>query len=126
MTGRFVDFDAALAESEEQPVTLRFQGRDWQLYPALPAKPVLKLMRLQAEGHEEELSRAEMIDLICSLVPREAFDAWLDGGLTIDQLAKLLKAIMAIYRASEDGDEGEAPGPAPGPPPMPFSSTGSQ
>jgi hypothetical protein len=124
MASRFVDFDAALAESEEQPVTLRFQGRDWQLYPALPAKPVLKLMRLEAEGHEEELSRIEMLDLLCSLVPPEAFAAWLDGGLTIDQLAKLLKAIMAIYRAGEGGDEGEAPGPGEGP--MPSSSTGAR
>jgi hypothetical protein len=124
---KFIDFDAALTEAERAPVVVRFQGRDWELYPALPAKPLLRLMRLHAGDGDGDLSRGEMVDLLASLVPPTVFDAWLDGGLTIDQLARLIKMLMSAYGMGtvpgEGGDEGEAVGPT-GPTSTPSSSTG--
>ncbi len=122
--GKYIDFDAALAESEKEPVVVRFQGRDWELYPALPAKPVLRLMRMRAGDDEADLDRGEMLDLLCGMVPAEVFEAWLDGGLTLDQLARLLRMLMSAYRlgGEEATDEGEAEGPAAGP--TASSSTG--
>lgn len=122
--GKYIDFDAALAESEKEPVVVRFQGRDWELYPALPAKPVLRLMRMRAGDDEADLDRGEMLDLLCGMVPAGVFEAWLDGGLTLDQLARLLRMLMSAYRigGEEASGEGEAEGPAAGP--TASSSTG--
>ena len=121
-SSKYIDFDAALAEAEEEPVVVRYLGRDWTLFTSLPAKPVLRLLRLQADGlRESELGEAEMIDFMAQLVPANVLEAWLDGGLTIDQMAQLLRAILEAYRG-EEPDEGEAPGPTAGP--APSSSTG--
>ena len=115
MSGRYIDFDAALAESEEQPVLVRYKGRDWELYPALPAKPVLRLLRLQAEGHGgDELSQTEMVRFMSEMVPAEVLDAWLDAGMTVDEMGRLLRAVLDAYRGDEGGDQGEALGPATG------------
>ena len=112
---RYIDFDAALTEAADEPLVVRFQGRDWKLYSALPAKPVLRLMRLQAAGEEGDLDRAEMVEFLSELVPGEVLGAWLDGGMTVDQMAHLLKAVMGAYRGSEGEAEGEAESPAKGP-----------
>ncbi len=125
MTGRrFIDFDAALAESDEQPVIVRYKGRDWELYPALPAKPVLRLLRLQAEGHGgDELSQTEMVRFMSEMVPAEVLDAWLDAGMSVDEMGRLLRAVLDAYRGDEGDEPGEAPGPATGR--MKSSSTGA-
>lgn len=120
---RFIDFDAALAESEEQPVVVRYKGRDWELYPALPAKPVLRLLRLQAEGHGgDELSQTEMVRFMSEMVPAEVLDAWLDAGMSVDEMGRLLRAVLDVYRGEEGDEPGESPGPKSGP--APSSSTG--
>jgi len=110
---RFIDFDAALAEDEEQPVVVRYQGRDWQLFSSLPAKPVMRLLRLQAEGADDDMSQAEMVRFMSELVPTDVLDAWLDAGMTVDEMGRLLRAVFAAYRGAED-DPGEAPRPATG------------
>ena len=77
---RFIDFDAALAEHEEQPVVVRYLGRDWQLFSSLPAKPVMRLLRLEAEGRDgDALSQAEMVTFMTELVPADALDAAVAG-----------------------------------------------
>jgi hypothetical protein len=105
---RFIDFDASCSEAADEPLVVRFQGRDWTLYPALPAKPVLRLLRLQAAGGEE-LSQAEMMGFLAELVPGDVLDAWLDGGMTVDQMSRLLKVVMNAYRGGPGEAEGEAP-----------------
>ena len=124
MAGKYIDFDAALSEADEQPVVVRYLGRDWELFSSLPAKPVMKLLRLRAEGRgEDELEQSEMVAFMTEMVPEAVLEAWLDGGLTISQMAQLLKAIVGAYRGIDNEDEpGEAPGPAAGP--APSSSTG--
>jgi len=124
VAGKYIDFDAALSEADEQPVVVRYLGRDWELFSSLPAKPVMKLLRLRAEGRgEDELEQSEMVAFMTEMVPEAVLEAWLDGGLTISQMAQLLKAIVGAYRGIDNEDEpGEAPGPAAGP--APSSSTG--
>ncbi len=126
MPGKYIDFDAALSEADEQPVVVRYLGRDWQLFSSLPAKPVMKLLRLRAEGRgEDQLEQTEMVAFMTEMVPESVLEAWLDGGLTVSQMAQLLKAIISAYQGTEDqGEPGEAQGPVTGPPPPPFSSTG--
>src|SRR5665647_2558028 len=48
--GKYIDFDAAIAEAEDSPVVVHYLGCDWTLYSAIPAKPVFKLLRMQADG----------------------------------------------------------------------------
>ena len=121
---RFIDFDAALAEHEEQPVVVRYLGRDWQLFSSLPAKPVMRLLRLEAEGRDgDALSQAEMVSFMTELVPADALDAWLDAGMTVDEMGRLLRLVFAAYRGGQEDEPGEAPRPAPGR--SPSSSTGA-
>jgi hypothetical protein len=119
---RYIDFDAALAEADEQPVVVRYKGRDWQLYASLPAKPLMRLLRLQAEGRDDALSQAEMVRFMSEMVPPGVLDAWLDEGMTVDEMGRLLRAVVAVYRGGEEA--GEAPRPATGRPPS--SSTGKR
>ena len=126
VAGKYIDFDAALSEADEQPVVVHYLGRDWELFSSLPAKPVRKFLRLRAEGRgEDELEQSEMVAFMTEMVPEAVLEAWLDGGLTISQMAQLLKAIVGAYRGVDDEPEdepGEAPGPATGP--APSSNTG--
>lgn len=117
---RFIDFDAALAEAAAEPVIVRYQGRDWTLYASIPAKPVMRLLHLQAEGRDtDELAQREVVTFLSEMVPADVLEAWLDGGMSIDEMAKLLRAVVAAYRVgdAEENQEGEAPGPTVGPPP---------
>lgn len=115
---KFVDFDAAIAEAGEEPVVVRYLGHDWTLFSSLPAKPVMRLLRLQADGRgANELRESEMIQFMSEMVPADVLEAWLDGGMTIEQMATLLKAILDAYRGTdEEDDSGETPAPEPGPP----------
>lgn len=120
---RYIDFDAALAEADEQPVVVRYKGRDWQLYVSLPAKPLMRLLRLQAEGQaENKLQQAEVVRFMSEMVPPDVLDAWLDEGMTVDEMGRVLRMVVAKYRGGEE--PGEAPRPATGR--SPSSSTGTR
>ncbi|HZK58290.1 MAG TPA: hypothetical protein VFC59_00260 [Cryobacterium sp.] len=127
MPGKYIDAEQALSSLDRTPVVLRgFQGRDWELFASMPAKPVFDLMLLEAGGRSQhDLSRGEMLGMMSKMVPPEVFDAWLDGGATMDEATALLNRVIAAYNG-EDGEssEGEASGPATGP--TPTSSTSQQ
>ena len=124
MPGKYIDAEQALASLDRSPVVLRgFQGRDWELFASMPAKPVFDLMLIEAgERSHDDLSRGEMLGMMSKMVPSEVFDGWLDGGVTMDEATVLLNRVIAVYRG-EDGEsvEGEAEGPEKGP--TPTSST---
>ena len=112
---RYIDFDAAIAESEEQPVVVHYKNRDWELFSSIPAKPVFKLLRLQAAaGGTDTLGHAEMVTFLTELVPAGVLEAWLDSGISINDMADLLRLVIDAYR-DEENELGEAPSPATGP-----------
>ena len=118
---RFIDFDAALAEAEETPVVVRYLGRDWTLYASLPAKPVLRLLRMEAEGEGgREPSLSETVACLSEMVPADVLEAWLDGGMSVDAMTQLLQAVIAAYKAGGE-ETGEAARPKTG---QPSSATG--
>lgn len=127
MPDKYIDAERALASLDRSPVVLRgFQGRDWELFASMPAKPVFDLMLLEAEGRsQDDLKRGEMLGMMSKMVPPAVFDAWLDGGVTMDEAIVLLNRVIAAYNG-DDGEsaEGEASGPPEGP--TPSSSTGSR
>lgn len=114
MSKRYIDFDAALAESQREPVVVRYLGRDWELYPALPAKPVLRLLRMKADGEgDKEISASETLACLSEIVPAGVLEAWLEGGMTVDEMAELLQAVMKAY-ANTGESSGEAQRPVAG------------
>jgi len=120
---RFIDFDAALAEAEETPVVVRYLGRDWTLYASLPAKPVLRLLRMEAEGEGgREPSLSETVACLSEMVPADVLEAWLDGGMSVDAMTQLLQAVIAAYKAGGE-ETGEAARPKTG---QPSSATGGR
>ncbi len=121
MADRYIDFDAALAEAEETPVVVRYLGRDWTLYAALPAKPVLRLLQMDAEGEDgREPSLSETVACLSEMVPPDVLEAWLDGGMSVDAMTQLLKTVIAAYKTGGD-EAGEAARPKTG---RPSSATG--
>ena len=127
MPDKYIDAEKALAELDRTPIVLRgFQGRDWELYASMPAKPVFDLMLLEAAGRSQtDLMRGELLSMMSKMVPADVFAAWLDGGVTMDEAVVLLNRVIAAYNG-EDGEsvEGEASGPATGP--TPTSNTSPQ
>lgn len=114
MSSRYIDFDAALAEASEEPVVVRYQGRDWELYSSIPAKTIFRIMRLEAEGRgTQEFDRGELLRLLTEAVPSEVLEAWLDSGISIDRMTRLLKLVMVAYRADGESDDESAEGKAP-------------
>ena len=126
MPGKYVDAEQALAELDQSPVVLKnFQGQDWELFSAMPAKPVFKLLQREASGRaQDEMSGGESLTMMSEMVPADVFTAWLDGGLTTDQTVVLMNAIMSAYNGADASEEGEAP--AAKKRPSPSSKTGSR
>jgi len=129
--GKYIDAEKALASLDRTPVVLRgFQGRDWELFASMPAKPVFGLMLLEAAGRsQDDLKRGEMLDMMSKMVPPDVFDAWLDGGVTMDEATVLLNRVIAAYNGEDDAsEEGEAVGPKkiPKKGPTPTSNTSPQ
>ena len=120
---RFIDFDAALAEAEEQPVVVRYLGQDWTLYASLPAKPVLRLLQMEAEGEGgREPSLSETVACLSEMVPADVLEAWLDGGMSVDAMTQLLQTVIAAYKTGGE-ETGEAARPKTG---QPSSGTGGR
>lgn len=121
MAGKYIDFDAAIAEASEEPVVVRYLGRDWRLYASMPARPVFAILRLQAEGRaEKDLTQREQLDFLRQMVPADVLEAWIEGGMTLAQMGRLLAEVVSAYRGA---DLGEASGPTEGP--SSSSSTGA-
>jgi hypothetical protein len=122
MGKRFIDYDAARAEAEHDPVVVRAFGQDWSLYSALPARVVFDIVRAQASG-QAEFSTQQAMDLITRLVPQDVLDAWLDAGMVFDEsFNALVQNIMRAYLAGDDEEPAE--GKAPAPDSTLYSSTG--
>lgn len=108
---RYIDFDAARAERQREPVVVRFAGRDWQLHTGLPAAVMLDVMEAKAKG-DGEIPDAQAIGMLRQLVPADVLGEWLTLGLTIDELLDLVPMLMRAYRGDDGAaPEGEAPAP---------------
>jgi hypothetical protein len=71
----------------------------------MPAGPVLDLARLYAENEDAEVSGAALLDFATKMVPGDVLQAWLDEGMSIDDLGDLLRQVVTAYRGA--GDESE-------------------
>lgn len=109
---RYIDFDAARAERQRDPVVVRIFGRDWELSSSLPAKVMLDIITAQATG-VDEMTESQGAELVRALVPNAIFDAWLDEGFSVDDLVELVPMLIRVYRGGSDEDDpGEASAPS--------------
>lgn len=107
MTKRYRDFDAAFAENQKEPVTLKIFGKVEELPAAMPAIVILKLMRMQKEyGELGVVPEQELFDMATSIFGQGRLDEWCNKGLDIDQLGALLKWTMEQYRGGGNNEEG--------------------
>jgi len=91
-----IDFDAARAERNAEPVTLTLGGVTYVLPPALPADIALDLIRLRADaGDGAEVPIGELHKFAHSLLGTEA-DAII-SRITLPELEDLLTRLIAIY-----------------------------
>jgi hypothetical protein len=80
-----MDFDAAMAESENQPVMFKWGGCEYAIAPAIPAKAVLMIHRDRGKALSEE----QQSILIESALSKETFDALVEAGISMPQLADI-------------------------------------
>ena len=104
---RFIDFDAARAERQREPVVVRFHGRDWQLHTGLPARVMLDVIEAKAKG-DDDVSDAMAIGMLRQLVPADVLDEWFALGLTVEELLDLVPLLMRAYKGGDEDEPGEA------------------
>lgn len=105
--GRTIDFDAARAEREREPVVLRIGGRDYVLTAGLPASVGLALSRYRVEGTEDVKVPPDQVP---GLLERLfGADNWADilehAGLTMDELPDLLERTVRELNGGEQDDD---------------------
>jgi hypothetical protein len=110
MTGRFVDFDAARAEREEETLTLRAYGKTFELPGSMSAALLLDLLRMEEEnGHDAEVSVRDAVGLLRRALPASVLDELLAADdFMAEDFVELASMVLRAYSA---GDQGEAPAP---------------
>ena len=101
MAERFIDFDAARAEREEEPLLLRAYGETYELPGAMPASLMLDIVRLHTDvGDDADLSTTDALAILRRVIPSAVLD-----------LSDLAGSIVSAYMGSEDELAGEPPAP---------------
>ncbi len=105
MADRFIDFDAARAEREQEPLVLKAYGREFALPPAMPAALFLGIVRLEEErGSAARVSGAEAMRLMQRVLPRAVLDDLLqEDDFSTDDLVDLCALVMATYKQLRGG-----------------------
>jgi hypothetical protein len=106
MPERFIDFDAARAERNDEPMRLRAYGQDFDLPAQLPAALFLDVVRMSAErGDDADINGADAVRLLSRILPKDVLQSLLDrDDFDMDALIELTGMVMAAY-------QGESPAP---------------
>lgn len=112
--GQFKDFDAAWAEEEDEPVTVRLLDREWACKrpSEVPAALLLRMDRLMLVAASGDVPDDLVIDdslspegILRQLAGDANVDAWLAAGLSYRRLSAISQYLNARYR----GQDPEAP-----------------
>lgn len=116
---RMFDFDAFMVEAEPEKDNrpmVRVFGEDVYLPATIPARIVLRAMRAAEAGEDAstQLRLEEVYSQACALYTKERVEGWMDKGLTMAQLDRLVGEGLRLYMQPEDDDtDGEGNPPAP-------------
>jgi hypothetical protein len=110
MPERFIDYDAARAEREREPLILKAFGRSFKLPSQMPASLFLDLVRMEEErGSAEELTIRDAFRLMSHVLPKPVLDELMEHKeLSVDDFGELVGMIVQAYKGD---DLGEAPAP---------------
>ena len=95
---RFRDFDAALEESDGEPVRWRMRGRDYELPADFPAKPVFRFVR--AGNLEDPTANFAVLE---EIVGTEQMNQMLEDGMGVKQLRQFFAWLFKAYGLEEFG-----------------------
>ena len=97
---RFMDFDAAVEESDKESIEVKIAGRDYEFPPELPARVVLGQLRFMDDTGQ--LAAAQIPEWLGTLVGQSNLDQMLDDGASWEQLQKLLSFLLGEYGVSAE------------------------
>ena len=112
---RFMDFAAAVEESDKESIEVKIAGRNYEFPPELPARVVLGQLRFMDDTGQ--LAAAQIPEWLATLVGQSNLDQMLEDGASWEQLQKLLAYLLGEYGVSADieavdetlGEEGDNP-----------------
>lgn len=100
-----LDFDRFLQEKEEERIPVLVMGTVYEVKPEIPALVPI-LMARSEEGQEGDAARL-ILRAADALFGREAMDEMAGKGLSVDELAELVRQVFA--RIQRDAEETEIP-----------------
>ena len=111
MAGRLIDFDAARAERENEPLILRAYGQDFELPGSMSAAFLLDVLALQDEkGADAEVSVTDATRILRRVLPQEVLDELLENeDFSAEDFTELSGMVMRAYTGAPE--PGEAPAP---------------
>jgi hypothetical protein len=105
--GKTINFDAVIAEiGEPLPTTVTLFGQKWKISSAMPVMIPLMAMRLMQEQEKDANLPAdadEVYAMSTVLFGEANLKEWLRRGLTVDQLAIVLRETIASFNVT-NGD----------------------
>lgn len=104
-----VEFDAAVAEHEADPVVVRLAGRDWTLPHTWCAAVPLLLARWMIDGREfDVITDTEMWHLAELMAGPDIVTEWRAVEVTAGQVAMAVRVLVAAYGQQRRTLSGEA------------------
>lgn len=105
-----VEFDAAVAEHEADPVVVRLAGRDWTLPHTWCAAVPLLLARWMIDGREfDDITDTEMWHLAELMAGGDVVAEWRAVGITSVQVAVAVRVLVAAYGQQRPSGEALPP-----------------
>ena len=101
---RFMDFDAAVEESDKEPIEVKIAGRNYEFPPELPARVVLNQLRFMDDTGQ--LAAAQIPEWLATLVGQGNLDQMLEDGASWEQLSELLNYLLSEYGVTAEVDGG--------------------
>lgn len=90
------DFDEAVKEEEKEPVSVKVMGRVYELAPQLPARVVLKQIKLMDESGG--IGTADLPEWLGSLVGEDNLKQMLEDGASWQQLENVTMKLLIHYK----------------------------
>lgn len=114
----YMDFDAAWAEDDDEPVVIRLLGEEWKCKrpSEVPASLLLRMDRLMLIAASGDVPDGFVVDdslspdgILRALAGDANVDAWLAAGLSYKRLAAVSQYLNARYRGQDPGEAKAAP-----------------
>ena len=98
MSGEFKDFDAAWAEKQEEPIKYKIFGVTYEIPATISAAFMLEVTKISSgKNAEENLTAADIGNLLNALFSKQVITDWLDKGMTLPQLNDVLQDVLEKY-----------------------------